>query len=160
MRFLCIRRTDQTDIQKFLFDLYAVCKTVNHETAQPRRDVSQLLVGVGISLWRAVFIIDPVSQSRYVHKDAVKVLQKLIDDNTFLYGNEKETKDWTAGYYTNNAYFRLSLAYEYLPGLSGGKLAKTVRNFISQQRKSGSPKNLKKSWEDAYTAAREILKSI
>jgi hypothetical protein len=72
----------------------------------------QLCVGAAFSLWRAVFLVDKDRTQRPLkdtEKAAANFLGRVVETNaiTFADDHHAERKDWTVGYYLNNARFRL-----------------------------------------------------
>src|SRR5687767_5913473 len=68
-----------------------------------------LVVGAAFSLWRAVPLI-PFSEREVIDDEAghiTDLLQYLVHDNAVNYVQEKNTSAWMAGYYLNNARYRL-----------------------------------------------------
>ncbi len=78
------------------------------------RAVFVLLVGAGFSLWRAAFLSDAIRSWPQIIQDATKLLKRLVGDNAVAYPQDRETREWMAGYYLNNARWRLLLAWEEL----------------------------------------------
>ena len=74
----------------------------------------QLLVACAFSLWRAAFLCTRASDWKSNMKNADDLLHTLLEDNAFLYPQEKRTKSWTAGYYLNNARLRIGVAADML----------------------------------------------
>jgi hypothetical protein len=67
-----------------------------------------LLVGAAFSLWRAVFLAPKNPTSRLaILKKGRKFLEKFLRDNSISYGDEKNNREWSFGYYLNNVRFRL-----------------------------------------------------
>jgi hypothetical protein len=66
-----------------------------------------ILVGTIFSLWRAVILIglDRDFAGEIAH--GKRLLEILIDTNAVAFPQDRETAHWTAGYYVNNAIFRL-----------------------------------------------------
>jgi len=71
------------------------------------RRVALLLVGACFSLWRAAFQLAAESTGDKMEKHAKKHLATVLADNAVTFGTEQATKNWTVGYYLNNAMYRL-----------------------------------------------------
>ena len=72
-----------------------------------------LLAGAAFSLWRAVFLAKPEREwasPKGILAGAVELLEKVLENNALLYGDEKRIENWSVGYYLNNAYYRLEAA--------------------------------------------------
>jgi hypothetical protein len=66
-----------------------------------------LLVGASFSLWRAVFLLDADRASEKIADNALKFLRKFLQDNTIAYQTDRDRRDWSVGYYLNNARYRI-----------------------------------------------------
>ena len=69
--------------------------------------VSHLMVAAAYSLWRAVFLGHVTLDERDIADSAKNFLLTLIEDNAIGYPQERKMREWTFGYYTNNARFRI-----------------------------------------------------
>jgi len=70
------------------------------------RDLSrtaQTLVAVCFSLWRAAFLADKTGQRHAVVEHAKNFLGKMIIDNAITYPQDRNAREWTFNYYTDNA---------------------------------------------------------
>lgn len=70
----------------------------------------QLALGVGFSLWRAVFLVNPKATERPIFTTADvgdRFLLRVIRTNTITFSDDREDSAWTAGYYMNNVRFRM-----------------------------------------------------
>ena len=52
-----------------------------------------------------------------IHSKALGFLKVLVQENAITFQQDRKHNDWTFGYYLNNAYFRLQLAYKKLPSI-------------------------------------------
>lgn len=66
-----------------------------------------LLVGAAFSLWRAAFLVDAERDWPKILEKAETFLEAVVEDNTINYLQDKNTRNWTVGYYLNNARYRL-----------------------------------------------------
>ena len=102
--------------QEVLLRLYRFAKD-NSEELQSNataRSVFTLLVGAGFSLWRAAFLGDATRKWSSIIADATKLLERLVRDNAVAYPQDREMREWMAGYYLNNALWRLLMAWQQL----------------------------------------------
>jgi hypothetical protein len=70
---------------------------------------AQELVSVAFSLWRAVFLAEKTGKRAAVFDDGLKFLERVIEDNSIAYAQDKAMREWSFNYYTKAA--RLSLEY-------------------------------------------------
>jgi hypothetical protein len=154
----------RSKIQSFLLQLYTF-----DEKRSANAALFQLLVGTAFSLWRAVFLVYPDRQEPKAEKHAQDFLKLLIRDNAINYPQDRAAHAWTVGYYLNNAYFRLHLAYQKLVGNSQGGATfdtaskMTVDTFLQEQvadTPSSSRTNTEEQWDKAYDAAPASLSAI
>ena len=106
-------------------------------------------LGAVFSLWRAVFITDPVNVSRKTENldtHAEKFLFRLIADNQIHYPDEKKYSSWASGYYLNNAKYRLKSLVKSLK-LKGIDIPKSITNEI-----------LKKVWNQLFFGLKKAFK--
>jgi hypothetical protein len=78
--------------------------------------LSHLMIAAAYSLWRAVFLGNVSLAETKIASDAEKFLLTLIRDNAIGYVQEREMREWTFGYYTNNARFRIGEIARRSPG--------------------------------------------
>ena len=101
--------------QELLLRLYRFARKSNElEHNAIIRSVFSLLVGAAFSLWRAAFLGDATRQSPKITEHATKLLERLIRDNAVAYQQDRDTREWMAGYYINNAIWRLLMAWHYI----------------------------------------------
>lgn len=149
----------RSKIQSLLLELYVFADKDRRTLDDAQSAAFQLLVGAGFSLWRAVFLADSARQLCTVDDDAREFLRLLVKDNAINYSQEDRTRAWTVGYYLNNAYFRLQLAYAKLPLDTPLKAA--VDTFLRKQAESDLLEaEPTQPWETAYDAACEILSKV
>lgn len=65
-----------------------------------------LMIGVVYSLWRAVFLAHAKREGKNIPDGAMNFLQTLIEDNAIGYAQEQKHRNWTVGFYVNNAKYR------------------------------------------------------
>ena len=100
--------------QEVLLRLYRFAKTSREQRNPISRSVFPLLVGAGFSLWRAAFLGDATRESPKITEHATKLLERLIRDNAVGYQQDRDMREWMGGYYTNNAIWRLLMAWTYI----------------------------------------------
>ena len=72
----------------------------------------QWALGAAFSLWRAVFLIYSETAQRSLREPALdqharKYLLKVIETNAIGFGDDRDARSWTGGYYVNDAIFRV-----------------------------------------------------
>jgi hypothetical protein len=65
------------------------------------------------SLWRAVFLIHKSQTKRRLNEPEIDTharlfLLKVIETNTILFGDDVNYREWSGGYYVNNAWYRVT----------------------------------------------------
>ena len=117
------------------------------------------MLGIGFSLWRAVFLI-VTADSEKMDKAGQAFLTTLIADNMIAYAQDKTSSAWTAGYYINNALYRLHHIYsERLSDIKTryGKPVEHQVNFQTALDIVDDRNELKRIWVLALNAAQEIF---
>ncbi len=89
---------------------------------KPAAEIFGFLLGTTFSLWRAAFLANENRPKRRILDDAQKFLKYLVRDNTISYTQDKDAKNWTVGYYLNDARYRLLDIKHRLPKLVGDAL--------------------------------------
>jgi hypothetical protein len=97
-------------VQELACELLELVQKYEHafSSDQDTEDIAALLIGTVFSLWRAVFLApnDPTSRADITEKGST-FLEKFLRDNNISYSDEKRNREWSFGYYLNNARFRL-----------------------------------------------------
>jgi hypothetical protein len=97
-------------VQELACGLLELAQKYQHRISgdQDTEDIAALFIGTAFSLWRAVFLApnDPTSRADITEKGSA-FLEKFLRDNNISYGDEKRNREWSFGYYLNNARFRL-----------------------------------------------------
>ncbi len=122
------------------------------------RSVFALLVGASFSLWRAAFLTDASRQWPTIMEDATKLLERLVRDNAVAYPQDRETRQWMAGYYLNNAQWRLLEAWRYLRSRHSSQAVPAAVTRL-QQIEDVATEREKPSvlWEASESALLEML---
>ena len=154
--------------QRLLLDLYVFLhdkrETLNRKPAE--RSVFGLLVGAGFSLWRAAFLVTRAkSDWPDVLEEAESFLKKLVEDNWISFDREDRARDWTSGYYLNNARYRLKRVLEKLAELAPKETRRSreFQRFADVIAPGGiDEKDRVVAWDvmhDALRAAFDMIKS-
>lgn len=148
----------RTRSQELLLEIYKYLNTNPDLGVRPRsRAIFGLLVGASFSLWRAAFLARPQRQwegPSGIIEGARDLLEKLLDSNAILYGEEKKIEGWSEGYYLNNAYYRIESAIQRLPE---HEEIEVLSRFLDQRGKgitSDSPRDI---WDIGCEAAFAVL---
>jgi hypothetical protein len=145
--------------QKSLLRLYRLAKGNSEKLHCDAmgRTLLTLLIGAGFSLWRAAFLTDTRRKWPMIIDDATRLLERLVRDNAVAYPQDRETREWMAGYYLNNAQWRLLVAWKQLKhqGYRGGMpvALRKVKKFEDRGAEQELPIEL---WDAAHTALREL----
>jgi hypothetical protein len=102
-------------------------------------------------LWRAVFLApkNPTSRPAITQKGSA-FLEKFLRDNTISYGDEKREREWSFGYYLNNACFRLYHAKKIRTGTDESEY-----EWLKDPR--GADQEINKEWEKHIEVFEEEL---
>jgi hypothetical protein len=117
------------------------------------RDPALLLVGAEYSLWRAVFFVYATRDWEHAVEQAAEFLEKVVRDNAINYPQDSATKDWSVGYYLNNAYFRLRDAVE---KLEVPEDEEPFKSFLDQMAQGIVETDPIEVWEKAYCVAKKL----
>ena len=79
---------------------------------------AQELVSVSFSLWRAVFLAEKTGNRAAVFDDGLKFLERVIEDNSIAYAQDKQMREWSFNYYTKAARFSLEYLHRLWPDIS------------------------------------------
>ncbi len=99
----------RSEIQASILDLYRLLLILEKQpdASAPNRSCFGLLVGAAFALWRGAFLEDASREWTDILRDARQVLEKLLENNSIVYSDERTTRQWMGGYYLNNARYRL-----------------------------------------------------
>jgi hypothetical protein len=126
-------------IQALMLDIYKIELPIEGQKGQ-----LHLLIGAAFSLWRAVFLVDTSNRKREsneLHKDAKDFLRKVIETNSILFGDDIKFRNWSSGYYVNNARYRLGEVFD-------------------ERVEVGSTDVLKHSWENTFATLQKAVGKI
>jgi hypothetical protein len=110
--------------------------------------ITQTLIAINFSLWRSVFLADREDGADKRLQHAEDFLAKLIVDNAVGYPLERTAKNWTFGYYLNNAVYRLK------------QLAEAYPTVFSSDWEKKSRKTAQQNWEAIQGALEEGIKNF
>jgi hypothetical protein len=114
-----------------------------------------LLIGAAFSLWRAVFLADTFRDVVRVQQSQEAFLLKVLTNNAITFPDDRANRDWTVGYYLENAKLRLARAITILDG------SPDSRELMRHLRLRGLGAELTRyEWESAHYALRALLKII
>jgi hypothetical protein len=68
------------------------------------------LIGAAFSLWRAVFLAEAYRTEESIQDSQAAFLTKVISDNAITFADDKMNRDWTFGYYVDDAKLRIERA--------------------------------------------------
>lgn len=86
---------------------------------------AQELVSVSFSLWRAVFLAEKTGKRSAVFNDGLSFLERVIEDNSIAYAQDKAMREWSFNYYTKAARFSLEYLHRLYPTASPSYLHAT-----------------------------------
>jgi hypothetical protein len=155
-------------VQNLLLDLYRYVLVHERELIRnsTRRDRASratylLLIGVAFSLWRAVFLTNEKRTPARVVGHARKFLEAVVRDNTITFNTDRDLHEWSAGYYINNARYRLAMIREKLFELHPRQLraAKSFKRFatITERGIDTLNRDMRHAWRICFEAACEGL---
>lgn len=154
----------RSDIQELCFRLYALVKDQRAllEQDAARRSIFNLLVGASFSLWRAIFLTASMERDPSGLMDHVEdFLTRLVRDNAITYESDRQTQKWSAGYYINNARYRLARVKGKLAQISGTDpvaLSAAFQKFDAlDQQGLDSKSTLMDEWNNTYETLRDAL---
>jgi hypothetical protein len=148
-------------IGKVLLDLWKVFdrpRALKHS----RATLAHLLLGSAFSLWQAAFLIKKSRKRKAVTTHAKKFLGILLADNAIAYSQDRETSEWTAGYYVNSAHYRLVLARKWLSlhGKEKAAFDKIAKFIDDQQGRKDYVPDLIVGWRNAYEATEIAMRKL
>jgi len=149
----------RNNIQRQLLRLQALIGPPPKEPDKPQiadRDLEMLgwLLGIGFSLWRAVFQAGKALDRDVNYFHARKFLDEIIRNNAAVYLTELNS--WSLGYYLNNARFRLVEARRFLLDDEGAGELDTLMGKI-RQALEGPQGQASDEWMICFHALRLML---
>ena len=156
-KWLVGARKDSQDLLLCLLDYQIQNKGALRR--DPSRSVFALLVGAAFSLWRAAFLSNAKRIWPKILNDANYLLDKVLKDNAITFQNELDMREWTGGFYLNNAKYRLVEA-SYMLKISKKSHADNnqvaFKQFEKLKQSGIENKSATESWDTLYKASREM----
>jgi hypothetical protein len=158
----------RNDVQRLLLDLYRFvaeheADLVNNRAA---RSTFLLIVGSAYSLWQAVFLAKRHRSTAEIVRHAAVFLEAVVRDNTVANSADRELLEWSAGYYLNNARYRLVRLREKLAQLRPDDVKSSAAFKAFEQLEDTGidavTNDITKSWRVAFDCANrgfELLKA-
>lgn len=145
--------------QKSLLDIYRFLEKHEKALGSPSRTaqwpIFALLIGASFSLWRAVFLsfnVERPKKDRQAIQHAKKFLELLVRDNAIGYPQDRESKEWTSGYYLNGARYRLERVFQKLEQTGITLADADVEKFRKLDSEGISSNNLMEVWDTCQAA--------
>jgi hypothetical protein len=135
------------DLQRFADDLLEYASLGD-------RQVFNLLVSIGFSLWRAAFLVEGKRSGRLVNQHATEFLDVLLWDNAINFPQDRRTHAFTGGYYVNNACVRLLHVRRALnlTAVEGGVFGRLEAFLNDQWHSTTASPDIRKGWSDCHVA--------
>jgi len=150
----------RNEAQSILFSLliFVSDKRSKLKNNHDHNTIFQLLVGTGFSLWRAVFLADQRLQDTTSLSAAEKFLVKVVSDNTITYPQEKETRQWTAGFYIGHIQYRLfHLHKSYGEDLRISELDQLIAEWPPFTKLSSTPQDEREILDRAIVCLKKLV---
>ena len=88
-------------------------------------------------------------------------LEVVIRTNTVSFGTDQTHSAWVFGYYLNNAFFRLDMAYQKAASAGTPELRAGIRECVDKQRRQGDHGTFgKEDWELAFKSTQDLLAAL
>lgn len=135
---LLVRR--RTAVQKSILRLWSFGRKRLDRLQRAQVTLFHLLLGAVFSLWRAAFLVQGGRSRQELNRHAFEFLEVLSWDNAIGYPQDRAKRAWTAGYYLNNAYYRLR------------SLERRLELVRTQTRLGNHVPDAQAGWDDAHKA--------
>lgn len=156
-------------IQLFNLQLYEyLCEKEKgkvFERDEIARSIATHLVGTAFSLWRAVFLTEGERDWNSILQHAQAFLEQMVKNNAINYKQDDDTRNWSVGYYLNNARYRLFRVQQKIIHLIGNEEAKNLKylsKFSWSDTAQTNPDGVQsqEKWEEAFLAVEEALSTL
>ena len=107
------------------------------------------LLAAAFSLWRAAFLADPTRKWEDIYTHATRFFDLLIKDNAINYPQDQANRAYSAGYYLNNAKFRLHEIWTKIPDHYEQQNRSKFTPFWTTDLDSNSPPD---AWDSLFEA--------
>jgi|GEM_PF-4790726 len=103
----------RSKIQATSLELYSAIELYLGDAAHPNEHREELrtelvlLIATALSLWRSVFLSAQARRGYEMVAHARRMLEIVIETNAVGFPQDKETYQWTGGFYNSNAIYRL-----------------------------------------------------
>jgi hypothetical protein len=97
-----------------------------------------------------------------VADSAKKFLGTLLADNAIAFSQDRESGDWTGGYYLNSACYRLQRVRKLMSSRTraADTALERVEAFVKKQELSGAIPDLDTGWSVALDALEHVAKHV
>ncbi len=96
------------DIQMLHADLYGLYEEKHAIIRAKFSSIFSIVCAAAFSLWRAAFLTHTTGADIPGLDDCAQFIGKVARDNAIGFAQDRESREWTAGYYLNNAVVRLA----------------------------------------------------
>jgi hypothetical protein len=152
----------RSQIQASLLRLFEVTRRKRNELSKPEllneSHIYRLLIGVGFSLWRAVFQAHKDLSISNNLEDAENFLQALVHDNAVVYSTEKNS--WSFGYYLNNAKYRILDVLQRLPEPSKTENTPSAATIDRDSPPFPSSSYSQDTWNELHNVFDRLVKDL
>lgn len=146
-------------IQRATLQLLGLLRDQATRLAENAEDlwVAHMLIGVAFSLWRAAFLGDVTLSTEAIATNAETFLETVIRDNAIGYTQDRNAREWTYGYYVNNAKFRLGAMVS-----RKHAFAKILRRYSVEDMHVGltAGKPARQLWDETFKALDLALDNV
>jgi hypothetical protein len=155
---------NRRDLQATLFQLFKQNESLlTDDRSADFWAINGLLVGIGFSLWRAVFLSLPLREPKEEYEDAQRLLEFVIDTHIINFPQDRASQQWMGGYYNNGAILRLSAllhvpeAKKILEKFARGDELDRLKKFDPQEQSRFGKMNPRDQWEECNQAFKMVV---
>jgi hypothetical protein len=146
----------RSEILNVLLELHGLIGSEKESKAKmgiAKRRMLSLLVGSAFSLWRAVFLVYGSRNDRNMIEHCYNFSGSVLRDNAITFAQDRDTHEWSVGYYLNNAAFRIIAVYEN----AEFKGLERLDGYVKEYRKGLPWKDSMHLWDDTHSALRDTI---